>query len=529
MKTLEALETLITCLGIWSIILAINDNMLQTLLVSDAAVAFAVQSVVNLESIIQATNWKFRQKASSGSGLITGSVLLPLALVAHGTRWCPIDMSCRCSYQLSSIIISIFLLFSIALPKYFPKLLRSWLSSSVALVSALVGIYTFMRFPHWVVACGSFLIGGSILAMVYLHHLMGCLSESFTLGEVMLISQGLSILSLEALWMFPSPVPDTRKFGACLQVLVVGIVLVGLLLRPILSKVFENCVKASESGAKIEKNIKSWTWSLYFYLLFAAANLLFLLPWLGLIIQENPVIYGLKFMFAFKERVFMMVAWTILVTIAGLIVATTTSSSTVIRKYFHLIAVATFIPGLHYDPELLCLASAGVFFIFIFLEGIRAFKIQPFGSYLYDAFKIFLDEQDSGLIILTHIYLLLGLSLPLWIFSDGEYLKSGEFLPLYSGVLSIGVGDTAASVFGSLLGRHKWTGTKKTLEGTVAAVVSQVITCYFLQSILGVRPQGNWLLTLWAIFLTSLLEAFTSQIDNLILPMFMFSLLSIKL
>ena len=46
---------------------------------------------------------------------------------------------------------------------------------------------------------------------------------------------------------------------------------------------------------------------------------------------------------------------------------------------------------------------------------------------------------------------------------------------MYSGVLSLGVGDSIAAVSGTLVGRHKWPGTSKTFEGTFMSVVCQFI------------------------------------------------------
>ena len=45
----------------------------------------------------------------------------------------------------------------------------------------------------------------------------------------------------------------------------------------------------------------------------------------------------------------------------------------------------------------------------------------------------------------------------------------------FSGIISIGVGDTMASVAGLRYGRRQWPNTKKTLEGTAAGIGASVL------------------------------------------------------
>ena len=69
-------------------------------------------------------------------------------------------------------------------------------------------------------------------------------------------------------------------------------------------------------------------------------------------------------------------------------------------------------------------------------------------------------------------------------------------------------------------------GSKKTVEGTCAAFVSQLLGCYILHCLdPRISPPYGWLDVVWAVGLTSILEAVTTQIDNLVLPIFMYSLL----
>lgn len=89
----------------------------------------------------------------------------------------------------------------------------------------------------------------------------------------------------------------------------------------------------------------------------------------------------------------------------------------------------------------------------------RILKIPPFHHFLSNGFYIYCDEKDSGILALTPICLLVGNSLPLWITPQGIHSEE-MYLPLLSGVLSVGIGDTFASIGGKLVGKHKWKGIK---------------------------------------------------------------------
>lgn len=78
------------------------------------------------------------------------------------------------------------------------------------------------------------------------------------------------------------------------------------------------------------------------------------------------------------------------------------------------------------------------------------------------------DEKDNS-ISLTPLYLFCGLSFPLWMPTNNLPL-----LTLLSGIVTIGIGDTAASFVGSKWGSHKWANSDKSIEGTTACILSQV-------------------------------------------------------
>ena len=90
----------------------------------------------------------------------------------------------------------------------------------------------------------------------------------------------------------------------------------------------------------------------------------------------------------------------------------------------------------------------------------------------------------------------------------------------------LGIGDSAASFFGSKFGRTKFPDSSKTVEGTAAAIVAQVVFVVAVDLLFvdGVVVNVG---VVAAAVICSLVEATTTQVDNIVLPFVMFLLLSV--
>ncbi|XP_077594198.1 dolichol kinase [Stigmatopora nigra] len=351
------------------------------------------------------------------------------------------------------------------------------------------------------------------LSLIVLYLLPRC----FTPGEALLvvgaISLALNQLIKRSLSRTEAEPGDPLHY--LLPVLVVGSLLLGVL--------FSLLFRFMES--------ETWASSLFFHTVSAVLALGVLAPWLSLFIGRHPVTWLWDFVTLDPRRPGMVAYWAVLCTVAAAVVllqnrrrragSKKLRASTADRKYFHVIAVATFVPGLIYDRRLLHVASAGCLAVFLFLEYVRYFRIRPLGPALRRLLTLFLDERDSGPLILTHVYLLLGMALPVWLSPAACKLGAGGLAP-YAGVLAVGVGDAVAAVFGSALGEVRWPGTEKTVEGTATSVLAQIAgVAVLLIFDGGVDLNGAYLWIAGSVTLVAVLEAYTAQIDNLLLPLYL--------
>ena len=107
------------------------------------------------------------------------------------------------------------------------------------------------------------------------------------------------------------------------------------------------------------------------------------------------------------------------------------------RKIFHLMLIMIFIPGLNVKV-LLSFSFISALYALIILEGLR-----PHIKLLNEFFMRFIDDRDSKDVVSTHIYLLFGFGFPVFFsipFEDDRLA--------WAGIISLGVGDTAACLIG---------------------------------------------------------------------------------
>uniref|UniRef100_A0A914VTJ5 dolichol kinase n=1 Tax=Plectus sambesii TaxID=2011161 RepID=A0A914VTJ5_9BILA len=193
--------------------------------------------------------------------------------------------------------------------------------------------------------------------------------------------------------------------------------------------------------------------------------------------------------------------------------------TTVHRKFFHLTVSLIAVAGLQYDPQLTTLAVVLVACAFACIECIRSLQVQPFAGWLDGACIVFLDEQDSHSLILTPFYLLVGVFSPL--FLSPAATASQVTLKHFAGVATVGVGDSMAAICGRRFGRTKWPGSRKSVEGSLALVVSQSIALLLAIHLLKkyeLLTFGYFCYILLGAFVCAIVEGVCRSADNIILP-----------
>lgn len=135
------------------------------------------------------------------------------------------------------------------------------------------------------------------------------------------------------------------------------------------------------------------------------------------------------------------------------------ASNTRVRKIFHLIMVAAIVPALMYQCTFLFVASGISLALLVLLETMRLIELWPVYELLQQTVQTFIDEKDAGIVALTPFYLLVGCLMPIFVHPcPCDLLDTAGFnlLSLLSGVISVGIGDAAASFVGSKYGNHYW-------------------------------------------------------------------------
>ncbi|KAF2876298.1 hypothetical protein BDV95DRAFT_602299 [Massariosphaeria phaeospora] len=163
------------------------------------------------------------------------------------------------------------------------------------------------------------------------------------------------------------------------------------------------------------------------------------------------------------------------------------------RKVFHGMMVAMLLPTIYIDPCFVALALALVLAVFLLLDLIRASQLPPLSRPLASFLTPYVDGRDlRGPVVVSHIFLLIGCAIPLWLSLAGvprggdepwvgwEVHSQDRDVSMVAGVVCVGMGDAAASLFGRRFGRRKWPWAGgKSLEGSLAFAVAVTLGLVF--------------------------------------------------
>ncbi|XP_055613620.1 dolichol kinase [Uranotaenia lowii] len=356
---------------------------------------------------------------------------------------------------------------------------------------------------------------GIILYNGLLFRVLKHLPRSFTLGEATVVCQGTVLFLYNAFLQLPRIVIHDQnriKFDRIFNVL--EVILLGVLLIVVLPHFFYF----------FRRSYVFWFVALTISICCA------LFPIYG----ESIIIILIKFMLSDTQRLMIIAVYCAMLCLTSVFVCwqinRNSQTNTVTRKMFHILMLMVYLPGLWYQCKLLFVASILMLSLLVVLETARVIQLKPFHEALNRTIHCFIDDKDCGVVALTHIYLLVGCSIPLWLHPDPCDITDSagiNLLKLSSGLLSVGIGDTMASFIGYYFGKHPWPGTKKSVEGTLASVISQFAAVYALYWLNYLNLNTLKSATVGcAIIINALVEAKTNQVDNLVLPIVTYIILA---
>ncbi|KAJ2822369.1 dolichol kinase, partial [Coemansia sp. 'formosensis'] len=357
-----------------------------------------------------------------------------------------------------------------------------------------------------------------LLAVSLLQHtwriaILKGLPRSFTVGEAAVFAQGLILVIADFTTRMThrlrdDDAPDSAYWESHMHVLCLEAVVIGLWLAV---SMLPRLMASGVLGKRARRSVPGLA---MLGLVFGGVGVLALaLVWY--ISQINPVLWMLDTVVVAPAHMAILAYWLVLLAMAGVVYALAQgggSESTklmlhVKRKSYHVLAAVMFVPGLLYARPLLYMGFAAAMTAFVVAECMRALGVGPCSASIDGFMRGFVDYRDAGPVVTAHFYLLLGCALPVWLGS--------EPVASLAGVLSLGVADTAASLVGMRLGRVKWLGTAKTVEGTVAFCLSLLAAMAAVRWLAGdVGVAWGWYALVSVV--VGVLEALTEQNDNLV-------------
>ncbi|KAG9287453.1 hypothetical protein G9A89_023825 [Geosiphon pyriformis] len=488
----------------------------------------------------------YREEADDGA--FYGTLLIPIISVGklvdvqNSNENGPYIEFFQANTELS-ILLGSGIILHMFLSKHFliKRLARIWiitisigLSLLIYLILAKLERFPLLRQFPW-----HYIIFSQIFYQLSLYTIANIFKRSFTFGELAILSQSLTLLAVEA-WVLtlnelnyidlPSYMKTSPSPLTIFQIaLILGILMIGVLLSPFLlrsRRLAQQPMWKSKDPRGFENEKKWIAFIIYIGTLTIVIGCIGL--WVQKILKENPYLWILKFIFASSTRILLSIYWISAVTLSiiffnQILQGRKGLSLNAKRKYFHALATVMFIPGYLLDSEFMHLAFSVALTFLIFLEYLRYFAVYPLGKQLHIFLSEFLDHRDTGPTILSHLYLLFGCASSVW-------LRGNSIIAGASGILTLGLGDSMASVIGRRYGRCRWSGTLKTIEGTVAFIISLLMGTTLTVFCAGEAASLSlfqWAKYSFIVILTALLEASSYQNDNLVIPLYIWPMVSL--
>ncbi|KAK9999403.1 hypothetical protein SO802_019006 [Lithocarpus litseifolius] len=506
----------------------------------------------------------FQTRPGASSGIFLGAVTLPVVMLskliqlsrALSLRQVPLEELEYLTMQYwatsaSSLGVLVFLCMVIwrspdhTRPPYSRCVMDAKLSLSGTVLFAVVCCVSIAATSHtgfhavlkllWVLLHG-------LAAVKLIQHVLSTFPSCASIGEALLVTAGVVLYFGD---MLACTIAKVMGYLISLELVSVqygvkrseiGIiiqgVLLGLLLFPMVFKFVLRIWECSSSSANSESRTYEIGKSLIFFASLGFILIVIIPSWMQFAqdFSVHPFLWVISFVFSEPlKRLSLCMYWVCVIYVSVLRFYNISKNSKIerilLRKYYHLMAVSMFLPALIFQPKFLDLAFGAALAVFLVIEIIRVWRIWPLGQLVHQFMNAFTDHRDSDLLIVSHFSLLLGCALPIWMSSG----FNDRPLAPFAGILSLGIGDTMASMVGHKYGVLRWSKTgKKTIEGTAAGITSMLAACSILLPLLastGYIFTQHWLSLLLAVTVCGLLEAYTAQLDNAFIPLVFYSLL----
>lgn len=228
--------------------------------------------------------------------------------------------------------------------------------------------------------------------------------------------------------------------------------------------------------------------------------------------NRDPLDWLIDYIVISETRKKLLLIWTtsLLVLIPNVLILKSNITLNSSRKVWHFLILLLISKPFQMDPTFVKISLAGSIALFLSVEYLRYLKLEPIGGFIDSKLRSFADFRDEkGPIIISYIYLIIGIATPLLI-NDSPV-----------GLISLGVGDSLASIIGGKWGRKFWPGTNKTLEGTIAFIGSTLLTALIFKRNLGYFENISYQNLSTVCALCGLLEGNSVLNDNILIPAFM--------